>query len=107
MFLFLSRDIENPKKGDLKIGNEKIELKGEGVRVFGEVRGKDFNKKTLENCTKFKLSPNKAKIPNKDVIAVELEKSQHLTHWRNELSKLSLEDQKAGCDIYYKLLSSL
>lgn len=94
MFLFLSRKIEKPTKGDLKIGDEIIELKGEGVRVLGEIRGKDFRKKTLEICNEFGLEPNISNIKKEKIEAVELEKTQHVEHWKNELSKLSLERQE-------------
>ena len=94
MFLFLSKKIEKPTKGDLKIGNKIIELKGEGVRVFGEIRGKDFRKKTLKICEEFGLTPNKSNIKNREINAAEIEKSQHLSHWKKELSKLSLQRQK-------------
>lgn len=93
MFLFLSKKIIKPTRGDLEIGKEIIELKGErDVRVMGEIRGKEFRKKTLEVCKKFNLNPNKSNITNLD--AVELEKVQHLTYWKKELSKLSLQKQK-------------
>jgi len=93
MFLFLSKNIKKPTRGDLEINGEIIELKGErDVRVMGEIRGKDFRKKTLEICKEFNLIPNKANITNLD--AVEIEKYQHLSHWKNELSKLNLTKQK-------------
>ena len=93
MFLFLSKNIKKPTRGDLSIAGEIIELKGEkSVRVMGEIRGSDFRKRTLEVCKEFKLTPNKAHITNLN--AVEIEKSQHLAHWKNELSKLSLQRQK-------------
>ncbi|MEM4336865.1 MAG: hypothetical protein QXG86_02560 [Candidatus Woesearchaeota archaeon] len=93
MFLFLSKKIKKPTRGDLEVDGEIIELKGErGVRVMSEVRGKDFRKRTLEICREYNLTPNKAYRTNLD--AVELEKSQHLTHWKKELSKLQLNKQK-------------
>lgn len=43
MFLFLSKKIKKPTRGDLEVNGEIIELKGERhVRVMSEVRGKDF-----------------------------------------------------------------
>ncbi len=93
MFLFLSKKIKKPTKGDLEVNNEIIELKGErDVRVMGEIRGRDFRKKTFEVCKEFKLTPNKAYRTNLD--AVEIEKYQHLSYWKNELSRLSLQKQK-------------
>ena len=92
MFLFLSKNITKPTRGDLKIDNEIIELKGDVVRVMGEIRGKEFRKKTLNLCKEFNLTPNKANITYLD--AVEIEKIQHLSHWKNELAKLSLQKQK-------------
>lgn len=94
MFLFLSKKIKKPTKGDLQIGNEIIELKGEQVRVQGKIRGKDFRDKTLKICMEFGLTPNKSKVKKKEINAVEIEKVQHLEHWKKELSKLSLEKQK-------------
>lgn len=93
MFLFLSKNIKKPTRGDLKVAGEIIELKGEqSVRVMGEIRGSDFRKRTLEVCKEFKLTPNKAHRTNLD--AVEIEKVQHLSHWKKELSKLPLQKQK-------------
>jgi hypothetical protein len=92
MFLFLSKEIKKPTRGDLKIGDEIFELKGEQVRIMGKVRGNDFRKKTLAICKDYKLKPNKANRTNLE--AVELEKRQHLDHWEKELSKLTLRDRK-------------
>jgi len=92
--LFLSKKIKKPTKGDLQIDKDIIELKGEGVRVLGEIRGKDFKDKTLKVCKEFELTPNKSKIKKKEINAVEIEKSQHLEHWKKELSKLTLPRQK-------------
>jgi hypothetical protein len=93
MFLFLSKSIKKPTRGDLEIDGEIIELKGErDVRVMGVIRGKNFRKRTLEVCKNFNLTPNKANRTNLD--AVEIEKYQHLPHWKNELSKLELSKQK-------------
>lgn len=93
MFLFLSKRIKKPRRGDLQINGEIIELKGErDVRVMSEIRGKDFRRKTLEICKEFKLTPNKALRTN--IEAVEIEKVQHLPHWKKELSKLQLNKQK-------------
>lgn len=93
MFLFLSKKIKKPSRGDLEIDSKIIELKGErDVRVMGEIRGKDFRKRTLEVCKEFNLTPNKANRTSLD--AVEVEKYQHLPHWKNELSKLHLSKQK-------------
>lgn len=94
MFLFLSKKIKKPTKGDLQIGSKIMELKGEQVRVQGRVRGKDFREKTLKICEEFGLTPNKSKVKKKEINAVELEKVQHLEHWKKELSKLSISKQK-------------
>lgn len=92
MFLFLSKSIKKPTKGDLKINDEILELKGYDARVFGQISGKELRTRTLVVCHKFGLSPNKSSRRNID--AVEIEKPQHLEHWRNELSKLPLAKQK-------------
>lgn len=94
MFLFLSKKIKKPTKGDLQIGDKIIELKGEQVRVQGRIRGRDFRDKTLKICDEFRLTPNKSKVKKKEINAVELEKVQHLEYWKRELSKLSLQKQK-------------
>ena len=82
MFIFLSSKIIKPTKGDLVIDNKNIELKGEGVRVTGNIGGKEFRKKTLKVCEKYNLTPNKANRTGLD--ACELEKVQHLSHWNNQ-----------------------
>ncbi len=92
MFLFLSKDTTKPTKGDIQIDDQKIELKGEQVRVFGDIRGKDFRAKTVRIAKDFGLEPNKANRTNLD--AVEIEKQQHLEYWERELSKLDLEKQR-------------
>lgn len=102
MFLFLSKKIKKPTRGDLMIGDEVIELKGDYTRVMGEIRGRDFRKKTLAICNKFKLLPNKANSTN--LPAVEIEKPQHLKYWQNELSKISLEKQKVFVGKWLKCL---
>jgi len=94
MFLFLSKAIKKPTKGDLKVGNEIVELKGEQVRVQGEVKGKDFRNKTLKICEEFGLTPNQSKVKKIEIRAVEIEKFQHLEYWKKELTKLSLPRQK-------------
>ena len=94
MFLFLSKKIKKPTKGDLQIGNKIMELKGEQVRVQGRVRGRDFRDKTLKICKEFGLIPNKSKVKKKEINAVELEKAQHFVYWKKELSKLSSSKQK-------------
>ena len=92
MFLFLSKSISKPTRGDLEINNSIIELKGEGVRVIGDITGKDFRRKTLSILPKYNLEPNKAN--RTDLDAVEIEKIQQFSHWRRELSKLTIIDQK-------------
>jgi len=104
MFLFLSRYTTKPTKGDIKIDDEIIELKGEQVRVFGDIRGQDFRIKTLKIAKKFGLMPNKANKTNLD--AVEVEKSQHLSHWNIELSKLSIDKQKEFIEEWLECLDN-
>ena len=106
MFLFLSKSITKPTKGDLKINKDIIELKGESVRITGKVSGTEFRKRTLDICTFYNLTPNKANITSKELFAVELEKPQHLTHWTNELNKLNLNDQKCFVIDWLKCLNT-
>ncbi len=102
MFLFLSKDIKKPTKGDLKIGNEILELKGYDPRVSGKISGKEFRLKTMKICQKFNLTPNKAlKIK---IDAVEIEKPQHLDHWKAELAKLSMPKQKEFINEWLKCI---
>jgi len=92
MFIFLSSKIKKPTKGDLSINGENIELKGEGVRVVGKISGKDFRNKTLELCKKYNLQPNKAYKTN--IEACEIEKSQHINHWNNQMRDSLNENQQ-------------
>ena len=86
MFIFLSKHITKPTKGDLIINGEEIELKGEGVRVTGKIGGKAFREKTLLVCEKHNLTPNKANRTNLD--ACELEKAQHLNYWLVQMNTI-------------------
>jgi hypothetical protein len=92
MFLFISKHITKPKKGDLKIGDEIIELKGEGVRVNSNISGKDFLSKSLDVLKKYNLQPNKSFKNNFD--SFEIEKEIHQKYWDNEMTKLSLYERK-------------
>ena len=97
MFIFSSKNIKKPSKGDLLIKDDIIELKGEETRVMGKISGKRFREKTLEICKKYNLTPNESESKNETgskIDAVEIEKKQHETYWKNELKKLSLDDQK-------------
>ena len=78
MFIFLSPKITKPKRGDLLINGENIEIKGEGVRVNGKISGKVFRALTLDICKKYNLTPNIANKTN--LLSVEIEKKQHETH---------------------------
>jgi hypothetical protein len=91
MFIFLSPKIKKPKKGDLVIDGQKIELKASGARIIGNVSGKEFRKRTVDVCNKFKLIPNPNKVCK---YAVELEKRSLVNYWCNELKKLSIKQQK-------------
>lgn len=94
LFLFMNKYIKKPTKGDLLINNKLIELKGENIRINGKISGIDFRYKTIKVAEYFGLNPNKANIQNKEVYVVEIEKPQYLDYWTNELSKLSLNNQK-------------
>lgn len=105
MFIFLSPDANKPPKGDLKINNTEVELKGEFVRVSGKISGKEFRIRTLEISNKFGLTPNKSKKSNLD--AVEIEKKKHQLYWKGELSKLSLDKQKQFVSEYLSVIDGL
>lgn len=102
MFLFLSPKIKKPKRGDLIVGGQKIELKASDARIMGRVSGKIFRKRTLEVCKKFNLTPNFNKVC---LQAVELEKRQHLDHWNYELNKLKLYKQEQFVDEWFLCLN--
>jgi len=102
MFIFLSPNIKKPTRGDLLIGDEEIELKGEGVRVNGKIGGNQFRLKTVEIAKRYNLTPNKTYKTNLD--AVEIEKSQHEDYWKRELSKLGIENQKEFVAEYLSII---
>ena len=102
MFIFLSPEITKPTRGDLLIGDEEIELKGEGVRVNGKIGGNQFRLKTVEIAKRYDLTPNKTYRTNLD--AVEIEKSQHEDYWKVELSKLNIEQQKEFVSEYLSVI---
>ena len=102
-FIFTSKDIIKPSKGDLSIKDEIFELKGEGPRVMGNISGKNFNKEVLKIAEKFNLIPNKAKKNNFD--AVEIEKATHIEHWKKELNKLSDEDKLLFLDTWLSFVN--
>jgi hypothetical protein len=92
MFLFLSPKIKKPAKGDLLVGGIIVELKGQNIRIDGNIIGKIFRTSTLEVCLKYNLTPN---ISNKSNLkSVEIEKKSHENHWMNELRKLNILEQK-------------
>lgn len=102
MFIFLSSEIKKPTRGDLLIGDEEIELKGEGVRVNGKIGGNQFRLKTIEVAKRYNLIPNKTYRTNLD--AVEIEKSQHEDYWKSELSKLDIQNQKEFVSEYLSII---
>lgn len=102
MFIFLSPEITKPTRGDLLIGDEEIELKGEGVRVNGKIGGNQFRLKTLEIAKKYELIPNKTYRTNLD--AVEVEKSQHEDYWNLQLSKLDINLRKEFISEYLSII---
>jgi len=104
MFVFSSKHISKPTKGDLLVNGKKYELKGSGVRVSGDVTGKNFRNSTVALCEKYNLTPNSA---NKTSLkAVELEKKSHQKHWNNELKKLPLEQRKQFVADYLKCIDN-
>ena len=110
MFLFSSKHISKPVKGDLLVKGEIIEIKGEETRVLGKITGNKFREKVLEICKSFNLSPNQSMVGrggNKKLIeAVELEKLTHKEYWTNELGKLSAEDQKKFINEWLYIIDS-
>jgi hypothetical protein len=104
MFIFLSSKIKKPVKGDLLLNNENIEIKGENIRVNGKISGKNFRILTLDICKKYNLTPN---ISNKtNLESVEIEKPQHENHWKLELNKLSLIEQRQFIIDYLKCIDN-
>lgn len=96
MFLFSSKNITKPTKGDLLVNGQQLnELKGNQARVMGTISGSRFRQDTLFIVRKFGLNPNKTKVGKNVLIdAAELEKSSRKEHWESELKKLDLETQK-------------
>lgn len=98
MFIFSSKYIKKPTKGDLSINDEIIELKGSETRVMGKISGKNFRLKSLELCEKFEIIPNKAKVGTgqnkKEINALELEKISNKIHYDNEINKMDTNIQK-------------
>jgi hypothetical protein len=105
MFIFLSKHIKKPTKGDLSINGEDIELKGSDVRVMGNISGKRFREETLKISMKYGLKHN---ISNKtNLKSVELEKdSQFKKHWKKELGVLCIDDQKKFIKEWLSVISS-
>lgn len=92
MFLFLSPKIKKPVKGDLSVCGVVVELKGQNIRIDGNIIGKIFRTSTLDVCLKYNLTPN---LSNKSNLkSVEIEKISHENHWMNELRKLDILEQK-------------
>ncbi len=102
MFVFVSPHIIKPTRGDLKLKDETLELKGEGVRVSGKISGKEFRKLTLDIAKKWNLTPNISY--RTELQAVEIEKIQHESHWTSELSKLDKESRKEFIKDYFKCI---
>ena len=102
MFIFLSNEIKKPKKGDLSINGESIEIKGEDVRVNGKISGRNFRLSTLSVCEKFGLTPNI--VYKKEIKAVEVEKRKHESHWIKELNRLSISDRISFISEYFKCI---
>ena len=92
LFNVISTSITKPKKGDLQIKNSIKELKSENDRVYSDVSGKEFNRRTLLLCEKDNLIPN---VCDKNRQGVELaESGKKQEHWKKELLKLNIEDRK-------------
>ena len=92
LFNVISPSIIKPKKGDLQIKNSIKELKSENDRVYSDITGKEFNRRTLELCKKYNLIPNVCGKNRQGVELAELGKKRE--HWQKELLKLNIEDGK-------------
>ncbi len=105
MFLFLGKGLSKPAHGDIRMNDEIIELKsGEDIRVMSDVQGKVFRQKTVSLAKRYGLKPNLALRTN--IEACELEKIQHLPHWRKALSRLDIQVQKSFVNDWLKVLDS-
>ncbi len=91
VFIFSSKYIIKPNKGDVLINNKNFEIKGESPRISGNITGRNFNMRTLKISKKFNLSPNLSKG---SLYAVEIEKHCQEKYWKKELNKLNLDEQK-------------
>lgn len=92
LFNVISTSITKPKKGDLQIKNSIKELKSENDRVYSDISGKEFNRRTLLLCEKDNLIPNVCDKNRQGVELAELGKKRE--HWKKELLKLNIEDRK-------------
>lgn len=104
MFVFISPNITKPKKGDLFINDKIIELKGEGVRIMGDISGKEFRKKTLLISDKYNITPNFSKKNN--LPSIEIEKEAHWSYWKRELSKLDNVTKNLFINEYLRCVDS-
>jgi hypothetical protein len=104
MFVFSSKHIVKPTKGDLLVNGKLYELKAEDVRVSSNITGKQFREMTVNLCEKYGLIPNSANRTN--LKAVELEKIAHQEHWSRELNKLTFENKKNFISDYLKCIDS-
>lgn len=98
LLLAFSNSINTSKtanSGDLEIKNKKVELKGNGVRIFGNISGKELNKKMHEIGIKYKLNPNdrgSKKKPTKPAYEPWQTTKIARPHWINEFKKINLKD---------------
>lgn len=92
LFNVISTSITKPKKGDLQIKNLIKELKSENDRVYSDISGKEFNRRTLQLCEKYNLIPNVCVGNRQGVELAEIGEKQE--HWKKELLKLNMEDRK-------------
>jgi hypothetical protein len=97
MFIFSSKHITKPTKGDLLVNGKIIELKGEETRVMGKITGKMFRENSLLIVNKFGLIPNKSSVgtgmSRKVIDAAELEKKVNEKYWEEQISTLDINNQ--------------
>ncbi len=106
MALFCSPDVQIAKKkdtGDLIVNGKSVELKGSGIRIFGDVTGIELQQHANKISKKYGISPNES---SKDRTAFEPwyknQGGKKVAHWKNQFSRLGVDK---SCDYLNELCS--
>jgi len=95
LVIFSSPNVQRTKvkdEGDLLVFDEgkqyKIELKGSHVRLFGELKGKEFHQKVIKIAKDYEITPNNCKGDRNGFEPWGLSKRQH---WLEEFQRIGQE----------------